>query len=87
VNEELKIAVLEGKTASQLETMGRKYGMTSMIEDGFFRALSGETTLGEVLRVVKTLQFPKDKRTVEELAHLLRGNLTSEEIENSVYGS
>lgn len=87
VNEEIKIAVLEGKTASQLETLARKYGMTSMIEDGFYRVLAGDTTMSEVLRVVKTLQFPKVKRTVEEIGHLLCGNMTTEELENSVYGA
>lgn len=85
VNEALKIAVLEGKTASQLETMARKYGMTNMVEDGFYRALCGETTLSEVLRLVKTLTFPKVKRDIYEIEKLLAGSLTEDEMENAVY--
>lgn len=60
--------------------------MTNMVEDGFYRALCGETTLGEVLRLVKTLQFPKVKRTVDEIERLLVGELSETEIENAVYG-
>ena len=57
-----------------------------MIEDGFYRAICGETTLGEVLSLVKTLQFPKIKRTAEEVERLLVGEMSDTEIENAVYG-
>lgn len=87
VNEELKISVLEGKTVSQLEAIARRYGMTSMTEDGFSRIISGETTVEEVLRVVKTLQFPKQKRTVEEIQYLLNGPMTQQEVEDAIYGT
>jgi len=86
VNEELKISVLEGKTVSQLEAIARRYGMTSMTEDGFCRIISGDTTVEEVLRVVKTLQFPKQKRTVEEIQYLLNGPMSQQEIEDAIYG-
>lgn len=57
-----------------------------MVEDGFYRAICGETTLGEVLRLVKTLQFPKVKRNMEEIERLLVGEMSETEIENAVYG-
>lgn len=60
--------------------------MTSMIEDGFYRAVCGETTLGEVLSLVKTLQFPRVRRDAEEVERLLVGEMSDEEMENAVYG-
>lgn len=57
-----------------------------MTEDGFCRIISGDTTVEEVLRVVKTLQFPKQKRTVEEIQYLLNGPMSQQEIEDAIYG-
>lgn len=86
VNEELKKAVVARKTAAELETIARKYGMTSMAEDGFCRVIEWETTLEEVLKVVRTNQLPKQKRTMEEIQRLLYWEMNQEEIENAVYG-
>lgn len=86
VNEELKKAVVDRKTAAELETIARRYGMTSMAEDWFCRVIEWETTLEEVLKVVRTNQFPKQKRTMEEIQRLLYWEMSQQEIENAVYG-
>lgn len=39
------------------------------------------------MRVVKTLQFPKQKRTVEEIQYLLNGPMSQEEVEDAIYGT
>lgn len=87
VNEELKIAVLAWKTSSELTNIARRYGMTSMAEDGICRALSWETTIEEVLRITRTNQFPAQKRKVEEIQYLLHWDMSQQEIEDAVYGT
>jgi type IV pilus assembly protein PilB len=48
----IKEMIIKGETADKLEEQGKKEGMLTMLEDGIFNCVLGETTLEEVLRVV-----------------------------------
>jgi type IV pilus assembly protein PilB len=58
IHEALKISpaikeiILRGGSADEVEAQGKKEGMMTMIEDGIFQAVMGNTTIDEVLRVV-----------------------------------
>ncbi|MEK7227874.1 MAG: GspE/PulE family protein [Patescibacteria group bacterium] len=58
IHEALKISptikeiILRGGSADEIEAQGKKEGMMTMIEDGIFQAIQGQTTIDEVLRVV-----------------------------------
>lgn len=54
MNEEIKKAVINGATSDDIEAIAVKGGMTTMLESGIEKALSGETSLEEVIRVIKT---------------------------------
>ncbi len=44
--------IIKGGTSAEIETQARKEGMLTMLEDGIFQCVQGETTIEEVLRVV-----------------------------------
>ncbi len=48
----IKEIILRGGSADEVEAQGKKEGMMTMIEDGIFQAIQGQTTIDEVLRVV-----------------------------------
>jgi type IV pilus assembly protein PilB len=48
----IKELVIKGATAQEIETQAKKEGMSSMIEDGIYKCVTGMTTIEEVLRVV-----------------------------------
>ena len=50
----LKKAIIEGKSADEIEEIAIENGMSTMIENGIKQALSGTTSLEEVIRVIKT---------------------------------
>jgi type IV pilus assembly protein PilB len=52
VTPSIKELIMKGATAAAIEDQAKKEGMMTMIEDGIFRAVQGETTIEEVLRVV-----------------------------------
>ena len=58
INEVLKMTptvkdlVMRGETADKIEAQAKTEGMVTMLEDGIFKAVQGETTIEEVLRVV-----------------------------------
>jgi len=54
LNPALKKAVIEGKSSNDIEEIAQKTGMTTMLEDGIKKALSGVTSLEEIIRVIKT---------------------------------
>jgi type IV pilus assembly protein PilB len=54
MNDEIKKAVLKGASSDEIESIAIQGGMTIMLEDGIRKALSGMTTLEEVIRVIKT---------------------------------
>jgi len=48
----LKDIIVRGGSSDEIEIESKKEGMMSMIEDGFFKAAQGVTTIEEVLRVI-----------------------------------
>jgi len=48
----IKEIIMRSGTAEEIEEQGKKEGMTTMIEDGIFKAAQGLTTIEEVLRVI-----------------------------------
>lgn len=50
---EVREAILRKASAAELRTIAIKNGMTPMLEDGFQKVRAGETTIEEVLRVVR----------------------------------
>jgi type IV pilus assembly protein PilB len=53
VGEELKKLIGQQATASDLQKLAKKQGMTSMLEDGIGKVKQGITTIEELLRVTK----------------------------------
>lgn len=49
---EIREAILRKASSDELKQIAIKNGMTTMMDDGFAKAITGETTLEEVLRVV-----------------------------------
>ena len=52
VDDAIREAMLEKSSASNIKKMAVERGMTTMVEDGFHKAVDGITTLEEVLRVI-----------------------------------
>ncbi len=52
VSQGIKELIIKGATTVELETQAKKEGMLTMIEDGIFKAVQGNTTIEEVLRVI-----------------------------------
>ena len=53
MNDELRRAVMRHAGMGELEQLARSAGMRTMYEDGIVKALSGETTIEEVLQVTE----------------------------------
>ena len=53
MNDELRRAVMRHAGMGELEQLARDAGMRTMYEDGIVKAMSGETTIEEVLRVTE----------------------------------
>jgi general secretion pathway protein E len=53
MNDELRRAVMRHAGMGELEQLARQAGMRTMYEDGIVKALAGETTIEEVLRVTE----------------------------------
>ena len=43
---------MQRKNASVIRSIAIKNGMTTMLEDGFKKAIEGKTTIEEILRVI-----------------------------------
>ena len=54
INNAIKKAIIEGKTANEIEAIAVESGMTTMLENGIKLALSGTTSLEEIMRVIKS---------------------------------
>ncbi len=52
VSATIKDLVMQGATDAKIEEQAKKEGMSTMLEDGVFKAAQGLTTIEEVLRVV-----------------------------------
>jgi type II secretory ATPase GspE/PulE/Tfp pilus assembly ATPase PilB-like protein len=54
VSDSIAHAALENNPASKLQAIAVEEGMLTLVQDGFLRVLSGETTLEEVMRVANS---------------------------------
>jgi type IV pilus assembly protein PilB len=52
VSPSIREIIMRGGTGKDIEDQAKKEGMTTMIEDGIFKAAEGLTTIEEVLRVI-----------------------------------
>lgn len=52
VSEPIKNLIIEGASSEKIQKQARAEGMLTMVEDGIFKAVSGITTIEEILRVV-----------------------------------
>ncbi|MBU1017964.1 GspE/PulE family protein [Patescibacteria group bacterium] len=53
MNDEIKKIILQGGSSDAIEDMAVQSGMTTMLDNGIEKALSGNTSLEEVIRVIK----------------------------------
>lgn len=51
ISEEIQNLIVQRATSSEIQKVAQEQGMVTMREDGYFKALAGKTTLGEVNRV------------------------------------
>jgi len=49
IDDEIRRAIVEGKSATELKELARKKGMKTLREDGIYKAMQGITTLEEVM--------------------------------------
>jgi hypothetical protein len=61
MDDELRRAVMRHAGMGELEQLARKAGMRTMYEDGIVKALRGETTIEEVLRVTEDASREKSE--------------------------
>src|SRR3989344_2764161 len=52
IGDDIRDAILRRAPSSELKRIAMQGGMTSMLQDGFRKCLSGMTTIEEVLRVI-----------------------------------
>ncbi len=52
VTPSIKELIIKGASTAEIEVQAKKEGMITMIEDGIFNAVQGNTTIEEVLRVI-----------------------------------
>lgn len=52
VTESIKTLIIKGATTAEIESQAKKEGMITMLEDGIFKCVQGNTTIEEVLRVI-----------------------------------
>ena len=73
VNDAVRDAILSRKTSGQIRSAARKATkLVSMLEDGFYKASKGITTLEDVLRVVYHSQEDEETpRTADEIVAIL----------------
>ncbi len=48
----IKELIIKGATPDEIDKRAREEGMYTMIEDGIFKAVQGQTSIEEVLRVI-----------------------------------
>lgn len=53
VNDQIRQLILERASAEVIERVAREQGMVSMYEDGILKALDGQTSIEEVLRITR----------------------------------
>ena len=75
VNDPIRNAILERKTAGAIRMIAREEAhLISMREDGFYKAVKGITSLGEITRTVFSLEADESfRRSGEEVISLCEG--------------
>ncbi len=53
ISESIKELIVKRATTDKIEAQAREEGMLTMLEDGFVKAMQGETSLEEILRVTR----------------------------------
>ncbi|PIS35134.1 MAG: hypothetical protein COT36_04250 [Parcubacteria group bacterium CG08_land_8_20_14_0_20_38_56] len=53
VSESIKELIIRGVPSDKIEEQAKKEGMTTMLEDGFIKAVQGITTIEEIFRVIR----------------------------------
>jgi type II secretory ATPase GspE/PulE/Tfp pilus assembly ATPase PilB-like protein len=53
MSEKIAAATLDRSPSTKIEEIAKQEGMVTLLQDGYIRALQGETTLEEVMRVTK----------------------------------
>ena len=54
IDDDLKKVILGGGSSDEIEEVASKNGMVTILENGIEKALSGVTSLEEVIRVIKS---------------------------------
>jgi general secretion pathway protein E len=54
LNEEIRELIVQRSSASKILDVGRRHGLRLLREDGFDKAIAGETTIEEVVRVTRS---------------------------------
>ncbi|GGY59881.1 ATPase, T2SS/T4P/T4SS family [Marinobacter zhanjiangensis] len=57
MNHELRVAITEGASAMQIDTIARKQGMKVLLDDALEKLVAGRTTAEEILRVLGPQEF------------------------------
>ena len=52
IDDSIRDAIMQRQNASVIRSIAIKNGMTTMLEDGFKKAIEGKTTIEEILRVI-----------------------------------
>ncbi|MBI4133043.1 type II/IV secretion system protein [Candidatus Uhrbacteria bacterium] len=52
VTDEIRLLIMRRANADEIHQAARKQGMTTMLEDGFTKAIAGITSIAEILRVI-----------------------------------
>lgn len=52
MDDEIRMAIMRNADSSEIKKIALKNGMTTMLEDGFRKAVDGDTTIEEILRVI-----------------------------------
>ncbi len=52
VTDTIRNMIIKGETAEKIEEQAKKEGMLTMLEDGVYKSVLGQTTIEEVLRVI-----------------------------------
>jgi type IV pilus assembly protein PilB len=53
ISDDLRTAIVEGRSIHELRRMAKEQGMTPLFADGIQKALEGQTTLQEIIREVE----------------------------------
>jgi type IV pilus assembly protein PilB len=86
MNDEIRQALIERKSSAEIKSLAHnKLGVISIMEDGFYKALKGITTLDEVIKSVYTKEEDSfNVRTVDEIVQLCEGKESNLTLDNVI---